>query len=377
MERKMVSMMKNDLLIVSLQKYGAGPADSLGLSEALCRRGYFHNIIVSAGNELLERWKDNEYRRVYFLPTFQSRFINFLVATLLLIRPANLFFLVFRQKQKIIHITHFHPWIFFVLLAARLRRAKFIYTLHDNPFKPKEAGLSILATHLEKFFASKADAVVTHSNFIKDAVMKFFKNKTFYVMPLGAYTHLCNFNPRHTPAGKINFLFFGRIEPFKGLDILVKAYEILRERVPEASLTIAGKGEIPAELRQKINRLGIQLMERWIGPEEMCSIMQEADVVVLPYRNATQSGVISLAMACGVTVIASKVGGLVEQVIDGKTGFLVTPGDPMDLAEKMEILAKDRKLLETFKMNQRRFAETSFSWDASAEIFINIVKNLA
>jgi len=49
----------------------------------------------------------------------------------------------------------------------------------------------------------------------------------------------------------------------------------------------------------------------------------------------------------------------------------------VDLAEKMEILAKDRKLLESFKMNQRRFAETSFSWDMSSEIFINIVKNLA
>ncbi len=367
---------KPNILIVSLQKYGAGPADSLGLSEALCNLKIKHSIIVSDANELKDRWKNNEYRNVIFIPTYQSRVFNFIAATIFLVRPIVLFLTVFRQKPQVVHITHFHPWIPLVLAASRICGAKFIYTLHDNPFLPKERGIFGKANRFEKFLASKAHAVVTHSNFVKKAIETALSGKIIEVIPLGAYTHLCPDQTSFKRSDKIHFLFLGRIEPFKGLDLLVSAYRILHQRLPEARLTIAGKGEISLDLRAKIDSLGINLVNRWIKPEETCQFMADADIAVLPYHNATQSGVISLAMAYGIPVIASRVGGLSEQVIDGKTGFLVNPGSIEDLASKMEILATDKKLREEFSKNQYLLAKTTFSWDNSAKILLSLIDDL-
>lgn len=368
-------MAMRTLLLVSLQKYGAGPVDSWELSEALSRREYPHVLLVSNGNELRSRLTNTRWRRLREVPTFESRFFHFVVATITLLRPLILFLAVFRENPSFVLVTHFHPWVVVVLCATRLRRAKFFYTLHDNPFAPKERGLSLLATHLEKFFCRHADLVVTHSNFVRNAVATYLQGKPIFTIPLGAYTHLCknasSVTSRHTP----HFLFLGRIEPFKGIEVLVEAYRMVRERLPTLTLTIAGRGKIPEPLCNKMEQLGIRLVNRWLSTEETCALMREADVVVLPYRDATQSGVISLAMAHGLPVIASAVGGLPEQVIDGKTGFLVKPGDARDLSQKMEILAKDESLRRQFRENQLKLASTTFSWDTAAEKLIEILKS--
>lgn len=135
----------------------------------------------------------------------------------------------------------------------------------------------------------------------------------------------------------LNILFFGKIRRYKGLEILIEALGLLG---PEISFraVFAGECYLPMDgFRQRISDLKlddrISWIDRYIPNEEIPEIFRSADVVVLPYLSASQSGVIPIAYQFEVPVIVSDVGGLSEVVRDGETGFLVEPGNPAELAE--------------------------------------------
>lgn len=132
-------------------------------------------------------------------------------------------------------------------------------------------------------------------------------------------------------------LFFGFIRRYKGLDTLIEAMpEILRVR--PLTLVVAGEFYEPAEpYRSRIAELGlgdrVRLLDRYLPDEEVRTLFAAADVAVLPYRSATQSGVIPVAYAAGCPVITTEVGGLPEFVDEGRSGHTVPPEDPRALAD--------------------------------------------
>lgn len=132
-------------------------------------------------------------------------------------------------------------------------------------------------------------------------------------------------------------LFFGLIRKYKGLDLLLDAMpRIIAET--GAHLWIAGEcyDEL-SDYQNQIVRLGIAqhvtLDARYVANEEVPTIMAAADVAVLPYRHATQSGIAQVAYACGRPVITTAVGGLPDVVWHGETGLLVPPEDPDAIAD--------------------------------------------
>jgi glycosyltransferase involved in cell wall biosynthesis len=145
-------------------------------------------------------------------------------------------------------------------------------------------------------------------------------------------------------------LFFGYVRHYKGLDTLLDAWPAVRARRP-ATLVVAGEFyEDPAPYRQRVERANVEapagsadanpgrgvsvhLMDRYITDDEVEALFKAADVVVLPYRSATQSGVTHVAYALGVPVITTDVGGLAETVRPGETGLVVPPEDPAALAD--------------------------------------------
>jgi glycosyltransferase involved in cell wall biosynthesis len=132
-------------------------------------------------------------------------------------------------------------------------------------------------------------------------------------------------------------LFFGYVRRYKGLDVLLSAWKEVRERRP-ATLLVAGEFyEDPAPYRRLAAAAGgdpgVRLLERYLPDEEVECVFKAADVVVLPYRSATQSGVTHVAYALGVPVIITGVGGLAETVRGGETGLVVPPENPPALAE--------------------------------------------
>jgi len=136
---------------------------------------------------------------------------------------------------------------------------------------------------------------------------------------------------------QLEILFFGKIRRYKGLDVLIDALGMLGPEI-QFHARLAGECYLPLQdFRKKISELGLERkvtwMNRYIPNQEIPQLFRSADVVVLPYLSASQSGVIPVAYQFEVPVIVSDVGGLSEVVREGKTGFLVPPGNPGKLAE--------------------------------------------
>lgn len=140
-------------------------------------------------------------------------------------------------------------------------------------------------------------------------------------------------------------------------------------------LTIAGEWWYKDEtLKKRIEAVKgrIEVVDRYITEEEAAAFFSRADVIVLPYRHATGSGVIPLAYHYGKPVITTTVGGLPEVVIDGVSGRLVKPEDPDALAKVLqEFLQKNPASMQE---GVRKTAE-SMTWEGLAECILDIIRN--
>jgi glycosyltransferase involved in cell wall biosynthesis len=160
-------------------------------------------------------------------------------------------------------------------------------------------------------------------------------------------------------------LYFGFVRSYKGVDHLLAAMPlILRRR--KVTLLIAGEfWEGREAFAEKIKNLGIEdavrVVDRYIPNEEVGLYFSAGDLVVLPYVSGTGSGVIQIANALEKPVVATRIGSLAEMVEDGKTGYLVNPGDPKALAAAVIRFFEEEKEAE-FVQNIRR-AKRKFSWE--------------
>lgn len=140
-------------------------------------------------------------------------------------------------------------------------------------------------------------------------------------------------------------LFFGTLAGYKGIDLLLEAWARVRSRVPAAELVLAGApgGDVdPKELQRRTNALsGVTLRVGYVPMSEVPALFGAARVVVVPYRSASQSGVVHLAQTFGRPVVATAVGDIPDVVTDGETGVLVPPEDPAALAVGLEALLTD------------------------------------
>ncbi len=173
-------------------------------------------------------------------------------------------------------------------------------------------------------------------------------------------------------------LFFGKIRPYKGLETFLEALALLRGRMPFEA-TIAGEFYVdPRPFKRLVHKNGlvdqVTWIDRYISNEEVPHVFRSADVVVLPYVEATQSGVVSAAYQFDVPVIASDVGGLSEIVIEGETGCLFPPGNAEALAEKIIQYFEARKKKE-FQENIREFRQR-MSWNQAIDNLIDLVSEV-
>lgn len=172
-----------------------------------------------------------------------------------------------------------------------------------------------------------------------------------------------------TPFAGQYALFVGRIGRYKGLGLLLSAYNALADPAP-FPLIIAGSGALSPQELDLLGELRDQrvvLLNKWLADDEMATLVAAARFVVVPYVAATQSAVIPLASGFGVPSIASDAGGLVEQVLDGETGFLFPAKDGSALRSALEraFSMPDDQYSEMSKAC-RAFARANWDWDVLA-----------
>ena len=168
----------------------------------------------------------------------------------------------------------------------------------------------------------------------------------------------------YVPVDKFSFLYVGRLAPEKSLDVLFKAYRLVKKSHPEAHLVITGDGpiygklvrEAPPEVTFTGYKSGLALAE----------VYASCDAFVFPSSTETYGLVILEALASGLPVLAAYAGGVKENLMHTYNGLACLPGDPEDLAAKMEMLLADRKMHATMARNARQFAEQK-SWDSVFE----------
>jgi glycosyltransferase involved in cell wall biosynthesis len=176
-------------------------------------------------------------------------------------------------------------------------------------------------------------------------------------------------------------LFFGLIKRYKGLEYLIRAFPLVKDRLPRTKLLIVGKpNEDFSPYENLVADLGI--MEdvithlRFIPHKEVVVYFCAADVVVLPYLKTYQSAVLFTAYTFGRPVIATATGGLPEVIKQDKSGYLVPPADEQMLAEAIcEVLSNEMKIVQMGHY-ARQLAETKYSWPVIARATLKVYRSL-
>lgn len=254
----------------------------------------------------------------------------------------------------------------FLMLACRTA-AKTILTVHDPaPHSGTDSRLPRAANLGRDLGRQFADAYLVHGAWCRRRLEQARpgNRKPIITSQHGVLMVPPTFRPPdHLP----RFLFFGRIEAYKGLDTLLDAADLLASRQFGGTIVVAGRGSDLDRHRERIRRTpGVELHEGYIAPAEAVGLFQSCTAAVMPYRDATQSGVLAAAVGNRRPVIVSSVGELGSFVAENGNGILIPPGDPVALAAAMERLASPQQAAP-FADAAERAASTVMNWDRIAE----------
>lgn len=213
------------------------------------------------------------------------------------------------------------------------------------------------------------DGFIVHSTVDGDVLRRHLPGTPFQITPLPTYGELPGDTrpvelPITLPLDRPLLLFCGLVRLYKGLDILLEALPIALAERP-LHLLIAGefwqdKAAIQAQIKRLNLDKAVTILDCYLPNELLAACVKRANVVILPYRNATQSAIIQLAFGYGRPVITTDVGGLAEAVHDSHTGLVVPPEDPLALAVAINRFFDEE--LETFFVKNIRRESSRFSW---------------
>ena len=169
-------------------------------------------------------------------------------------------------------------------------------------------------------------------------------------------------------------LFYGLINKYKGVEVLISAMEKVVKIFPDLKLIIAGKGKINYDL----TTLGenYEIINRYITNKEIAELNCKTSLVVCPYFSASQSGVIMTSFAFYNPILATRVGSLPEFVDDGETGILIDYPDSDMLAEKIIEFYQHPDKMNEFRINiMNKYSKTENSWEGIADKYYRLIQN--
>jgi glycosyltransferase involved in cell wall biosynthesis len=369
-------MMKK-ITLLYLGQTGAGPVYSLEMAKALANNDNCNlQVIVSENVSNLKEWR----------AAFSNMNTN---ASLLVVKAykhsiLSVFFQFFNYHRKSIivrAIKQFGPDVLYVpfgLMWSRYiysqipKHINIIQTIHDveshDRFNLVETVSSLLTKGSSKYvdgyvILNEKDKLTIHNKY----------NKPVTVIPHASFGYYFKNNDSKTLTIMNRIGFFGRIEPYKGLDLLVEAFYITKTK--GLQLLIAGSGLIDKELQSKIqNNDNIELINRYIQDEEFQPLLDKVDFVVLPYKRASQSGVIPMCFAYGKTVVATNVGALIEQVPLG--AGIITEPESQAIASEIDKLYEKPEVIFDYGRFAQKYAEEELSWDRSANLLLSFIDTI-
>jgi D-inositol-3-phosphate glycosyltransferase len=302
----------------------------------------------------------------------------------------NIFHILWNNKFEVFDRT-------VLMLYYKLLGKKVLFTAHNVNAGKRDANDSLLNQLTLRAQYRLADHIFVHTELMKRQLLDEFRvdASAVTVIPFGINNAVpqtrittAEAKQRHGIARtNKTILFFGSIRPYKGVDRLVAAFQKIAHHDTDYRLVIAGKPLIGSEkyardfseqIASHPSCAQVVTKLEFVPDDETELYFKAADVLVLPYVHIFQSGVLFLAYSFGLPVVASDIGSFHDDVIEGKTGFLYNPDDPMGLADALErYFASDLyKELDLRRADIRRYAEETHSWDSVGETTVSVYKEL-
>lgn len=305
------------------------------------------------------------------------------------------------SKPKILHILWNGKLEWFdrtlLMLYYKCLQKKVVITAHNVNAGRRDSKNSVANRVTLRMQYRLADHIFVHTEKMKVELSEEFgvAASAITVIPFGINNSVPKTTLSHSEArhrlgiqdSEKAILFFGRISPYKGLEYLVAAFQELLCRRGDYRLIIAGRPENDArsywnaivEKTREDARAGRVLIKADHVPDDETELyFKAADVFVLPYRHIYQSGILFLGYSFGLPALVSDVGALKSEIVEGKTGFVFRPEDPVDLANVIErYFASDL----FGNLNGRReeikdFATARHSWNVVGKATMNVYASL-
>jgi len=365
-----------------LQVYHIFPASFGGVStvvhqvtKELCKRG--HKVHVLTTNAYFEGEENQEDKvKVYRFALISQTFSRYN-----LIVPEAKFLLYAKRIVKEYDCIHIHgyrnPYNAIIYHYATRYDVPYVLQVHGSlPRMAKKRlkmvydvffGYRLLKDASKVIALSRVEADQYRSMHIPEEKIAIIPNgidlsEYAELPPKGSFKKEFNI-----PKDKKIILYLGRIHKIKGIDFLIKAYAHLTKKMnfKDAILVIAGPDDgYLGEVKSLVQELDISNSVLFTGPlygKDKMSAYVDSDVYVLPSRYETFPMTVLEAYACGKPVIASKVGGLMDLVIEGVTGLLFEPSDATGLAESIFLLLDNQEKTEDMGLKGRQFVKENFS----------------
>ena len=375
--------------VLEIETFGRGGLVhyAYNLTAALAERGHDVTLLTHAAYELADRPLPANARVVTSigrlsartdsrLPGFAARFVRRVEAVYDAVATAA------RARRASPDVVHLHctnsiAWLY-VALLRRLRSALVVTAHVVTPHEP--------SPRLVRLFAAihrSSPAIVAHSRVDRDRLVEEMgiEPARIAVIPHGEYGF---FERTSQPPARDEAreglglgpedevaLFFGYIREYKGLDVLLEAWREVAKARPLARLVVAGDPvRLGADRRDELARtaesLGVIHRLGYVPFEDVAGYFSAADVLVMPYRRISQSGVLFLALSMSVPVVATRVGAIPEVLEDGESALLVAPESAEELAAALRRVLGDAPLRSRLSRAGRLVAE-AHSWDTIAE----------
>lgn len=280
-------------------------------------------------------------------------------------------------NPDIIIIDNYMLTYFFSTL---LYRKKMLLIVHD-PFLHSGENFMI-DKFLRKFHFNLINNKMLLNENQKDDFIKHYKEQPdrIHTAFLSVYDYLRYYQTDITESSvKFNILFFGRISPYKGIKFLLDAFIEIRsiQKYNDITLTVAGGGNFDFDIEIYKQYPEINILNEYIYPENLANLISKSSVIVCPYTDATQSGVIMSAYAFRKPVIATNVGGLPEMVKDKETGLIIEPKSSKAIFDAILELYYNRDLLEQMSHNiEKTYFSGEKGWESSADKFVNAFEKI-
>ena len=250
-------------------------------------------------------------------------------------------------------------------LVALTSGYRTVFTVHDPVQHPGTHPLSAAEERVFKQWFRRAERFVVHGHALAEELGPIVGRSRIVVIPHGLTARA---EPLPRPESP-SVLLFGRLEQYKGVEVLVEAMRLVWEQRPDVRLVVAGAGEA-ARLVPDDER--VSLIARYIPESEIDALLAGTSLMALPYTQASQSGVGLLAIAAGVPIVVSDVGALPELACD--SSFVFEAGNPRALAETLLRHLDDGTEVRRAVL---RHAHARFSWDRVAQMSTELYRELA